>query len=446
MRIDHWLVVLSVFHAGCVSITSNTRLVEYPEGARHITRVVAGSRTYEAAADVEVVNLVVTLSAKETCEEADVPVVHRTRVTTKTQAPSHFGITEEFLAGFGGLALGGLALINPERACTTTGQTGAASTTDPQSCTALSWALAGVGALITTVAIIDTIRATDSEQDLGTHDGEYEASTHECHVRLVPNTTVELRLGEDALSLPGKTSQDGKVTFSMIDTWEGVLPSAKVPAKLWFGDKAVVVALTDKQGRELSARLRDNPRSRIAHDVAEAAQRSCDQAINNAQQVPITPDSDDVAISASLEAWQRAKTTCATRWTADHQRTAAAAEQAITENRIGAVAIALKARDLDRVDEVLATSKEAAASLRDDPKILQLLGMTVGEPTRALVSREGAIADSQHRLCRARQIFVRIRGADRWDLFKAGVARNVSDLTGRLPSMIVRLMDAARCE
>ena len=186
---------------GCVPIRSNVRIVDYPEGTRHVDRVVEGSRIYRATAEIDDDNLVVKLTRIETCEEADIPLLRRKRITSKTEVPSLLGIRAEWTAGVGSLGLGGLTLLNPERACSQT-QDETSSTTDPQTCVALGWSLVGLGAVLTTIAIVDSVRAADEEQDLGTHEGEYIASTRACHAGPAIDTAVELRLGGAAASRP----------------------------------------------------------------------------------------------------------------------------------------------------------------------------------------------------------------------------------------------------
>lgn len=232
----------------------------------------------------------------------------------------------------------------------------------------------------------------------------------------------------------------------MLDAWDELLPSEDAPAKILIGDNVVSVAVTNQQRRELAASLLDNPRSRLARDRAEGAQKSCDAAVANAQKIEIKADSDDAAVGESRDVWDRAKVTCTALWSAEDQLKRDAAEKTISENRIGAIVVALNAGDLDRVEDLLAKNPAITTLVRDDAGIVQLLRKTVGEPARALVSAGRNIAGVQRRLCRARQVFVKIRGEDKWDQFKVEVAKNIGELGGGVPSNIVRLMDAARCE
>lgn len=244
---------------GCTSIRSDVRIVDYPEGMRHVDRVVKGSRVYRAAAEIDDDNLIVKLTRVETCEEADVPLLRRKRVTSKTEVPSLLGIRAEWAAGVGGLGLGGLTLLNPDRTCSQTAQDGTSSTTDPQACIALGWSLVGLGTVLTTIAIVDSIRLTDEEQDLGIREGEYVASTRACHAGPVIDTAVELQLGGTAASRRGQTSRLGEVAFSMFDVDGGALPSPGHPASIAIGGEVVPVEVTDQQHQALVRNLRDNP-------------------------------------------------------------------------------------------------------------------------------------------------------------------------------------------
>jgi len=431
---------------GCVSIHRDVKIVDYPEGTRHLDRVVEGSRAYRAAAEIDDENLVVKLTQVETCEEADVPILRRKRVTSKAEVPSLVGIHGEWLGAAGGLAMGGLMAMNPERACSQTTQDGSSSTTDPQTCVALGWSLVGLGAVLTTIAIVDSIRVSDEEQDLGTHEGEYAASSRECHAGPVVDTAVELRLGAPAASRRGQTSRFGEVVFSMIDVDGDALPSSTHPASIAIGGKVVPVEVTDQQHRALARNLLANPHSRHAARTIELARSSCDAQVDGAVQLQVKLDSGDAEIAAARNAWRRARLACAAHWTSEQQRRLDAVQKAITNNRIGAALLAVGSGEFDRLDDVLADEPAAAERFREDPDLLQPLRKMVGEPARALVSRGRGRADAQRRLCRARSVFVRLRGQLAWDQLKVEVARNISELGGGVPSNIVRSMDAAHCD
>lgn len=432
--------------SGCVPIRSDVRIVDYPEGTRHVDRVVQGSRVYRATAEIDDDNLVVQLTQVETCEQADVPLLRRKRITSKTEVPSLLGIHAEWAAGVGSLGLGGLTLLNPERACSQSAQDGTSSTTDPQTCVAVGWSLVGLGAVLTTIAIVDSVRATEEEQDLGTHEGEYVASTRACHAGPVIDTAVALQLGGPEASRPGKTSRLGEVAFSMFDVEADALPSPEHPASVAISGEVVPVKVTDPQHQALVRNLRDNPHSQLAARDLELARSACDTQVDGAARLPVKPDSGDAEITAARDAWQHAKLACGAQWSPDHQQRLDAVQKAITDNRIGAALLALSSGDLDRLDDMFADDPAAAARFRDDPDLLQALRKMVGEPARALVSSGGGHADVEHRLCRARSLFVRLRGQQAWDELKVQVAKNISDLGGGAPSNIVRVMDAARCD
>jgi hypothetical protein len=431
---------------GCVTIRSDVRIIDYPEGTRHVDRVVQGSRVYRAAAEIDDDNLVVKLTRVEACEEADVPLLRRKRVTSKTEVPSLLGIHAEWAAGVGGLGLGGLTLLDPERACSQTAQDGTSSMTDPQTCVALGWSLVGLGAVLTTIAIVDSIRVTDEEQDLGTHEGEYVASTRACHAGPVIDTAVELRLGRAAASRPAQTSRLGEVVFSMFDVEGDALPSPGHPVSIAIGGEVVPVELTDPQYQVLVHNLRNNPHSRLAARDIELARSACDAQVDGAAQLQVKPDSGDTEIAAARDAWQHAKLACRAQWSTGHQQRLDAVETVITDSRIGAALLALRSGDLDRLDAVLSDDPAAVERFRDDPDLLQPLRKMVAEPARVLVSGRSESASAERRLCRARSIFVRLRGQQAWDQLKVEVARNISELGGGMPSNIVRIMDAAHCD
>lgn len=440
------ILLVVAMAVGCAPIKSEVSVVEYPEGTRHMKRAVKGSRTYDAEVQVDGTNLVITLASKEMCEEADVPIVRRKRVTTKTEIPGKFGIAGEYLAGGAGIVLGGLIVANPERACTSTDGSGNTTMNDPQDCVTLGWGIVAAGAIVVGIAAIDSIRVADEEVDLGTREGAYEAEARECHAGPVGDKNVELQLGKGELALQGKTSEGGEVTFALLDAWDDILPTPGTPGKLIVGDETVQLSITDKQSKDLATALYDNLHSRVARDASEETQKRCDAAVAAAQQQPVRADSADVAVADARESWQRAKAKCGLLWNADDQSRRDAAEKAIGENRVGAVVLALNAGNLDRVDELLNADKGLAALLHDDPGVIQLLRKIVGEPTRAMTAGGKDVADSQRRLCRARRLFVTIRGAEKWNQFKLEVAQNVSELGGGVPSNIVRLMDAAPCD
>ena len=446
MSLNRWVVAVLMVCSSCVSIKRDVKLVDYTEGTQHVDRVVGGSRQYHASAEITDDNLVVKLSKVEICEEADVPVVRRKRLTTKTEVPSLFGIQGEWLTAGGGVVLGGAMLARPETACSSTSQDGTTTTTDPQSCIALGWTLVGIGALVATIAIIDSIRVADEEQDLGTHEGEYTASRRDCHAGPVAGAAVELHLGERDASLSGTTTPLGEVAFSMVDVDEPALPSPSTPASIAIAGEAIPVPITEQQHRVLSSNLLGNPHSRIARSASQIAQKNCDNAVGDAERVQIKPDTADARVAELQDIWRRARADCAARWTAEHQAKYDIAGSAILENRIGAVLVALNAGDLDRVEDLLEHSPDVVARLREDPDVLQPLRRAVGEPTRALVLTKRNDAEIQHRLCRARQTFVKIRGSSDWDQLKVEVAKNISELGGGAQANIVRLMDAARCE
>lgn len=431
---------------GCVAIHRDVKIIDYPEGTRHVDRVVEGSRAYRAASEIDDDNLVVKLTQVETCEKADVPILRRKRVTSKTEVPSLVGIRGEWLGGAGGLVLGGLTVMDPERSCSQTSQNSTSTTTDPQTCVAVGWGLVGLGVVLTTIAIVDSIRVSDEEHDLGTHDGEYAASSRECHAGPVIETAVELRLGTLEVSRGGQTSPSGEVAFSMLDVDSDALPSPGHPATIAIGGTAIPVEITAQQHQALVRNLRDNPHSRFAARDLELARSACDAQVDGAAHLQVKPDSGDAEIATARDAWQHAKLACGAQWSADHQQRLDAVHKAITNSRIGAALVALRSGDLDRLDDVLADDPAAAERFRDDPDLLQPLRKMVGEPARALVSGGHDHADAQRRLCRARSIFVRLRGQQAWDQLKVEVARNISELRGGVPSNIARIMDAARCD
>jgi hypothetical protein len=441
-----WSALLFALCGGCAPIRRDVKIVDYPEGTRHVDRVVEGSHRYHAAADITDDNLVITLTQVEICEDADVPILRRKRMTSKTEIPSLLGIQGEWLSGAGGLILGGLMAVNPERACSQTSQDGSSDMTDPQTCVVLGWSLVGLGAVLTTIAIVDSIRVSDEEQDLGTHEGEYTASRRDCHAGPVSDTAVELRLGTEAIHR-GKTSQSGEVAFSMFDVEGGALPSPEHPASIAIGGDVAPVAVTEQQYQVLVRNLRDNPHSRLAARDLELARSACDAQVDGAARLQVKPDSADTELAAAQGAWQHAKLACGAQWSPDHQQRLDAVQKAIADNRIAAALLALKSGQLDRLVEVLGDDPVAARRFRDDPDLVQPLRSMVGEPTRrALLARGGDRAEAQRQLCRARSVFVRIWGQQAWDQLKVGVASNVSELGGGAPANIVRIMDAVRCD
>jgi hypothetical protein len=440
------LPALFAIHAGCVSFTSDTRIVEYPAGTRHIDRVVEGSRAYTAAAEIDGTDLVVTVTKQDRCELAEVPLVRRVRTTTKTEVPSAIGLRGEVLAAATGLVLGGVMIVEPDRTCASTSDDGTRSTVDPATCTAAGWGLVLLGAAIATVAIFDAAGGRDEHEELGIHEGAYERSERACHAGPAADAVVALRLGDHLLELPGQTSEAGVATFSLVDAWSEVLPFPDKPAMLVIGGAVSPVSITIDQHHMLFSNLRASPATRLARDLAAAGQARCDQLVNDADQLEIRPDFGEAAMRDARAAWQHARGACAALWTPHHNARHAAAEQAITDSQIDAVVIALTAGDLDRVDQMLDAHPEMIPQLRDDPDTLSLLRKIVGEPTRALAISTAGRSEAGQRLCHARRVFVAIRGRDLWNELKQEVAQNVSELRNAPRSTIVRLMDAARCD
>jgi hypothetical protein len=132
MITSHRLAAGLALCVGCATLKTETRIVEYPEGTRHVKRVVPGSRTYEAALQVRGVDLLLTLSTQTICEEAEVPLVRRKRITTRTSTNS--AILGEYWLGATGVALGGIIITYPQRVCTSPGTAG--GETDPEDCAA----------------------------------------------------------------------------------------------------------------------------------------------------------------------------------------------------------------------------------------------------------------------------------------------------------------------
>jgi hypothetical protein len=442
MITSHRLAAGLAMCAGCATLKTETRIVEYPGGTRHVKRVVPGSQTYEAALQVRDVDLFLTLSTRTLCEEAEVPLVRRKRITTRTSTNS--SILGEYWLGASGVALGGIVITNPQRVCSSAGTAG--SETDPEDCTALGWTLVAAGAAVIGVAVIDSLRAIDREEDLGTHEGEHQPARRPCHAGPLAGRAVELRSGDGSFRARSMTSAAGEVSFSMLDAGEDALPSPYQPGEVRIGDTAVPLAITASQHRELTTHLYEDPRSRLARASAERVRQRCDDAVDEADRLQVRADSDDDAVDDALDAWRRAKARCDAQWSPAHQAKRDAAHRAITDNRVSAILVALTTDAFDRAEAVLAKHADAATRLRDDAGALQPLRKLVGELARALASRRGPLDEAQRRLCRARRIFTSVRGKDQWDRFKLDVAKNISELEGGVPSNLVRLMDAARCE
>ena len=438
------LVGMLALLAGCVAYTRDTRIVEFPAGTRHIDRIVDGSRSYHASAEIEGTDLVVTLAKVERCEVADVPLVRRVRITTKTEVPSPIGLSGELIAGIVGTVVGVAAIADPTQACTSNRSDGTASTVDPATCTTAGWGLVGVGASLLVLGVVDTVRGSDEQEPLDVVEGPYERSEQVCHDGPAAHTTVELQLGEHRLDLTGKTAADGVVRFSLLDAPSDLLPSPDAPAQLAVGRAVLALDVRHDQRGALFTHLLASPGSRVVADLADDAQGRCDRDVARARQPVIAWD--DANIREARARWQRAQATCLARWTADHQRDRDASEHAILDNRVDTVVAALTANDLDRVDDVLAVHPETIAGLRDRSDVVMLLRRLVGEPTRAVAAAATASADARERLCRARHIFVAIRGEPAWRELQQQIAQNVSELDGTPRATIVRKMDAARCD
>lgn len=444
MTVARALAGLVVVLGGCMSYTRDIRVVEYPAGTRHVDRAVAGSRSYHASAAIEGAELMVTLSQAERCEVADVPLVRRVRVTAKTQVPSPIGLRGEFLAGALAAVLGGAMIADPGRACASNDSDGAASGVDPATCSASGWGIVLVGAAITSLAIVDAARGSDEQEPLDVVEGAYERSEQACHNGPADGVAVELRLGDHLVDLPGKTSPQGVVSFSMIETPSNLLPSPEAPAQLAVGGEVIMLDVSYAQRGTLFRNLLASRSSRVVADLADSAQARCDRDVDRARHGAIALD--DTTIHEALERWQEAQTTCAARWTPDHQRERETSERAILDNRIDTVIAALTANQLDLVDHVLAEYPRVASALLGRPEVIALLRKLVGEPARAIAARGAAAPDARDRLCRAHRIVVAIGTEITWTKIESQIAQNISELAGTPPATIVRKLETARCE
>lgn len=430
-----------LWSAGCAPIKTDIKFVDVPIETKHVSRAIEGSRTFAANARIDGAHLVIALTSEETCEVAEVPIIRRRRVVTRTEAQSGF-ILGEYTIGIGGLVLGGLALNDPDRACSAAGQ-GGEPTTDREDCVTLGWGLVALGAAVIGLAALDTLRTTDFEQDLGAQEGPHETTRKTCHAGPVAGREVELRIGDAAHR--GTTSAAGEVSFSMTDAREEDLPSPAAPALLQLDGESVTVAVKLRQHSDLATHLLDVPTSRVARDRAEVELRSCDQAVAAAVGHAIRPDTDEAAITEAELQWVRAKQQCGAQWTPAHTAKRDVVQDAILTNRSAALAAALTTKDLDQIEAITSAHPELARRLRGEAATHDLLRLLVATHTRDAFEKRNPERENGHRLCRARRIFVGLQGQDSWDQAKHAIAQNVSEMTGGNPTHIARLMDAARC-
>ncbi len=425
--------------AGCAQIASNVRIVEIPEGSQHVSRTVKDSRDYAAQLQIRGTTIAFAITTHERCEEADVPIVRKIRITDRHEVQKSVGITSELLIGAAGVVLGGLLVANPERGCRSDGTS---EMTDPQTCVALGWAVVAAGGVGVGIGLVDTIRLADSKVDLGTQEGPYEAKTTTCHEGPLARMDVVLQLGGGAFVARKQTSANGEVEFDLLDAPEHAIPTKAQPGELRVATDVLPLAITEDQASLLSGALYDAPGSRVARDAADGRKLRCDGRLDRAEKLLVRADTNDADVETAREAWRDAKSKCADDWTVDHQRRRDVGEVAIVENRVAAVLLALTTSNLERVDELV--EEQLLPHLRGDAGVRLQLERLVIEPTQALV--KGKAEDAiQHRLCRARQTFLKIRGAKHWADLKAKLAQSMFELRGLAKQSTERLMDAAPC-
>jgi len=211
------LALLAVASGGCASVRADVRYVDRVEATRHVDRIVPGSRSYTASADVIGEYLVVTLLRDDACESVEIRLVRRHRITSLT-----------------------------------------ASAADAS----------------------DSMHLQDTIDDLGVHEDSSIVGTHRCNRGPAGREPVELELDVPGrvTRLPSITSSVGHARFAMQSvSAEALAPDAQI--RIRTREAYIDLRLVDDQRLRLVAALQADPASRMSQDIAHRQKSRVDDVL-----------------------------------------------------------------------------------------------------------------------------------------------------------------------
>jgi len=312
-----------VVAAGCASIRVQESVLETPLPPTVRDACVPDSVKYAATAVVDAEVIRVSVEQSETCAELTTQRSHRVRTVVRTADPVVTRTTWATAAlGLGG---GVYSYANAD----------ALAERDPDGLTGqdyrqygLGVAAVGVGAIV--LAVIDGLRATDSEHDDGVINGASTRIESTCRRRPTQHRDIALVLARGH-SVEARLDNRGQAEFSLLATPEAGLPDSATSIVATIGVDRVQIYLTSAQRLELRSALVANSRSRVAIDALERRRAACAQAVAMAHEQ--TPAEPDEAAEPLRAVWLSAKSSCTDLWTRELEAELAGVDRRIEAGR-----------------------------------------------------------------------------------------------------------------
>jgi hypothetical protein len=334
---------------GCLPITSTTRYADILIDRPTVVETLSGSLRYLATPAVEDQTLVVDLASEETCRSTTTPVYHKTaHITRAVNAPGNW--RPVYTAGLGvtGAALGVLFFADADNLAAKGSLEGQTST--PSDYRGVGVALAAVGAAALAVALVDTVRLEDSEEDLGPHRGAPEVTDDVCHRRTVAKTPLVARAPRAEWSVQSATDVQGIARVPLSALPEAAFRGTELTLVLEVEGAAFPVTLPKLATSMLLTVLAGDSRSRVAIDRDAARAAVCEAQVSGATALGVTAATTDRELDRVLEQWRLARAACGDKW------------QPQNDQAYGVFAVQVEARqqELARVAEADALEEQRA--------------------------------------------------------------------------------------
>lgn len=359
MRYARVLLVAALsVETSCVSIATKTEYTEDLVRRRSHVEQIPDSTTYDSRATFDGETISLTFHSEQRCKTTLTPVYHKVARHHHSIADGpqgavfHPGYTAAF-----GLILGGTGVYSYADADSLASEasgmdSGSASPADYQN---IGLVLLGIGTGLLAIAAIDQYRLADDEEDLGEVDHEPEVNEDSCHVEVVANEKVILRVDGVDWKAGGMTDAHGTVRVGLGELPESAFKSTQLELTATLSEGTTPVVLSEKSTSRLLDALAADPQARIARDRDAQKLASCEQQVASASALQVTADTGSRELQRIGEQWQHARESCGDKWQPSH-------EDALTKFHAQ-----VEATTQDRANKVCAEAVQSAMLDFDGP-------------------------------------------------------------------------------
>jgi hypothetical protein len=367
MRAMNVAWVGALLGCSCVSVATKTTYTEDFLRDDSTSRAEVGSEQFTESAHLDDEMVVLSIQGEETCVVKTTPVFHKLAHNERSSADGVKSVLQPRYTAFYGLAAVGLGVYGYADASNIAAQDTSGGTSI-SSIEGTGEVLIGIGAALLVVAIIDQIRLSDDDQDLGEVRHETKVEREACHTHNVEGEPVVLHVRGDAeWKSSATTNARGVARFALSDLPEVAFRGNQLELEATIGTASSQVALSEGDTASLLSSLEGDAKSRLVRDREAKRIETCDRQVATLTPITIGPETGERELDRLERNWAQAKTTCGDKWQAEYEQSLVAFHSTVEKTKT------------DRAVNSCHESAQSALSMLDQSVEFDVDDKSVGE-------------------------------------------------------------------